>query len=613
MSRKLFYFCLAVLALSACAKESMKEILSCSKSEVTLCAKNVSTKTYLADEVYGEIWWSAGDSLSLFTSQASDGGSKFVTADGGFEAEFTGEAATASKYFGLYPYNKNNTFNGSNSFGAEIPVQQTAQKGGYDPSAMLSVGVSETLDMGFYIPCGGIRFSVYQQGIDKVVFKTNGGEKIAGNVTISVSDPTNPAISSSSGTSDSITLTATDGFLPGTTTFYYIPMIPKALSEGFTMTFYKGGEVLCTSKCTSYVVVGRGVFSTIKNADNPAGVAAIFDGIDVSQNGTANCYVISSKGCYKFPAVAGNRSTISDDTSVSPVSAEVVWETDNTATAVSEGAILQRVKYKNGYVYIQTASPIKNGNALVAVKDASGTILWSWHIWVCDGYSPDNTKQLYKGATKYFMDRNLGALSSTPGDYLANGFLYQWGRKDPFMGAAATSQNTRMASTHPATTVGVSSDTGTIKYSIENPNVFIYSSSGLYSWMTTYNNNLWAVSKSVYDPCPPGWRIPADSSDDDWKKAYDASAFTTDYSLKGVYATLSSGGKGWYPATGNLNCSKGELCNTGEFSICWSNTKSGTSNSTGFQMFLSRNNSYVTPCADSKVRAEGHAVRCVKE
>ncbi|MCC8143462.1 MAG: hypothetical protein LIO97_05900 [Tannerellaceae bacterium] len=32
------------------------------------------------------------------------------------------------------------------------------------------------------------------------------------------------------------------------------------------------------------------------------------------------------------------------------------------------------------------------------------------------------------------MDRNLGALSSTPGNGLALGLMYQWGRKDPYPG-----------------------------------------------------------------------------------------------------------------------------------------------------------------------------------
>ena len=35
------------------------------------------------------------------------------------------------------------------------------------------------------------------------------------------------------------------------------------------------------------------------------------------------------------------------------------------------------------------------------------------------------------------MDRNLGATSATPGNVGSLGLLYQWGRKDPFLGSSS--------------------------------------------------------------------------------------------------------------------------------------------------------------------------------
>lgn len=40
------------------------------------------------------------------------------------------------------------------------------------------------------------------------------------------------------------------------------------------------------------------------------------------------------------------------------------------------------------------------------------------------------------------MDRNLGAVSATPGDAGAIGLLYQWGRKDPFVTTSEIGKNT---------------------------------------------------------------------------------------------------------------------------------------------------------------------------
>ena len=81
---------------------------------------------------------------------------------------------------------------------------------------------------------------------------------------------------------------------------------------------------------------------------------------------------------------------------------------------------------------IITVNAKKNGNAVVAVKK-DGKILWSWHIWACEGYNPDATAQKYNNNAGVVMDRNLGATSATPGKPQTIGLLYQWGRKDPFL------------------------------------------------------------------------------------------------------------------------------------------------------------------------------------
>ncbi|MBR4757144.1 MAG: hypothetical protein IK076_09400, partial [Bacteroidales bacterium] len=107
----------------------------------------------------------------------------------------------------------------------------------------------------------------------------------------------------------------------------------------------------------------------------------------------ANCHIISAPGNYSFKAVKGN----SLETVGAVASAEVLWESFGTSVAPSKGDIVAEANYaaSDGLIHIKTPSTLKDGNALVAAKDASGNILWSWHIWVCNGWDPDKTAQTY--------------------------------------------------------------------------------------------------------------------------------------------------------------------------------------------------------------------------
>ena len=72
------------------------------------------------------------------------------------------------------------------------------------------------------------------------------------------------------------------------------------------------------------------------------------------------------------------------------------------------------------------------------------------------------------------MDRNLGATSAEEGDVCALGLLYQWGRKDPFLGSSSISKSIEANSTITWPLPIESTKTvGTIEYSILNPTTFI--------------------------------------------------------------------------------------------------------------------------------------------
>lgn len=184
--------------------------------------------------------------------------------------------------------------------------------------------------------------------------------------------------------------------------------------------------------------------------------------------------------------------------------AEILWETYNTNEIVTENSVIASVQLEGNKVkFNMPANPVP-GNAVIAVMDSNGTILWSWHIWVAD-WDVEATAQNY-GNGIIMMDRNLGALNIADNDSRSYGLMYQWGRKDPFV--APVSEN-NFAQTTPANTLSSVDNIADYDYSIQNPRVALRG-----SWDN--NNNLWDNEKTIYDPCPAGWRVPDGSNNSPW-------------------------------------------------------------------------------------------------
>ena len=235
---------------------------------------------------------------------------------------------------------------------------------------------------------------------------------------------------------------------------------------------------------------------------------------DLSKKASANCYLITKTGEYKFKTVKGNSSE-----SVGTVAtAELYWETVNTDTAPEVNSIVASVAYADGYISFTMPDPLKAGNAVIAAKDSGGNILWSWHIWVPATEITTNTHGIYSVP---MMDRNLGALVAAKADEVAPveayGFFYQWGRKDPIPGPKSNSSSSFAATTGPAPSHLDGDGTTdackiTLEQSIQNPMLLGRSNNG--DWITPSDNNLWVdEEKTMYDPCPVGYRVPARLSD----------------------------------------------------------------------------------------------------
>lgn len=442
----------------------------------------------------------------------------------------------------------------------------------------------------------------------------NNNEVLCGAAEVTAANGADPSINLT-GTTKTVTLDCgAEGVTldPSNATAFIIALPPMTMEGGFT--------VVVTDKESHQMEIVTNKSQTIARSrilKMPAMTV-----MDLSASGTANCYIVSAAGTYKFNATVKGNSAESVGT---PASAEVLWESFGTSTAPNVGGLVNTVSYSSDYVTF-TATSAK-GNAVIAVKDGSGNILWSWHIWCTD----QPQEQAYNNGAGTMMDRNLGATSADPGKVEALGLMYQWGRKDPFLSGKSISSGDRAASTLSSSWPSAEdasahlSNGNTLSYSISHPTTFIRNISSPNDWYCTNssnrNDNLWSSTKSMYDPCPKGWRVPDGGSSGVWSKAFDTSAsWTTATNWNSTNNGMNFGstnkstdkklgtGTIWYPASGYLYTA-GSPTNVGNTGLYWS---SSTSDGKACDFYFYANGS-VNPSSTSSYRANGMGVRCFKE
>ena len=309
---------------------------------------------------------------------------------------------------------------------------------------------------------------------------------------------------------------------------------------------------------------------------------------DLSAEGSANCYIVSEAGDYKFKSVIGN----SDATAGNIKSVEVLWESFGTDVAPNVGDLVASVSYKDGYIRFSTPAEYAEGNAVIAAKNSSGVILWSWHIWLTD--RPED--QVYANDAGTMMDRNLGATSATPGEVGALGLLYQWGRKDPFLGSSDIYNSVEALST--ITWPSPASD-GTLSLTEENPTTFYKPYYAL--------NGSWDSVKTIFDPCPQGYRVPDGGENGVWAKAGFA---TASYETgNGGLLFQNNGQPVWYPASGFRYSGDGSFFYVGSDGRYWSCSPGESP----FAYVLSFDSGGNVSSAFCPERAYGYSVRCLQE
>lgn len=292
------------------------------------------------------------------------------------------------------------------------------------------------------------------------------------------------------------------------------------------------------------------------------------------ENRYSNCYIINSAPTgifydgYCFDATVignGDMGIISNgaqtfyptNAHISPFSADVLWETSPR--------LVTNVELMYGYVRFKVAkdpndnTKYKEGNAVIAVYDNMKKILWSWHIWITD--KPQEISYTEESTTITILDRNIGAtfggIPSNAAEALESyGMYYQWGRKDPSMGPPSWNYHPINMITAPY--YDYSSDeyysaevvrkaAPTLQDAVENPMYLIMptalTQTYYFNWLYEKNDFLWGYSpsdgtthKTIYDPCPYGYRVSGG-------ELGDLFAYATSLSTTGANYTLSDYGQ----------------------------------------------------------------------
>lgn len=276
--------------------------------------------------------------------------------------------------------------------------------------------------------------------------------------------------------------------------------------------------------------------------------------------GTANCYIVSDngkkikqdlvvtvKGNGEEGLTADGSPLVDQNPNIAPTTVKIIWETaaelvtlvpNDDGSLINEDGIVHYyidLSKQNSDIAVSNQDKLKGGNALVGAFDANGKLLWSWHLWVCpdldengDGLievkeDPDIQDEIGKGShlqewsTGYtFMDRNLGALSNKPG--LASlGLLYQWGRKDPFIGVGKIEEEADPMHTEIYNGFSWGSKaTMSVDEARLAPTTLCGSAltgdDYALLWGTdkgfSSDGEREAGNKTIYDPCPVGYRVP---------------------------------------------------------------------------------------------------------
>lgn len=268
MKKSVFMGLVAVLGLIGCTRNQEIDI---PENGLTLVARTESpadTKTVVEEGVH--VCWEPGDEIAVFMGEKSAKFTTDLTAPSGtatFKGTFGDESWSEElDLWAVYPYSEDATFDGE-TITTVLPSEQVAREGSFGKDMNLSIAHSTSSSVQFYNVGGGLRFSVTEEGIKKVMFEGLSGEIISGKVKIAFDENGTPVVKEVSGGSQFITLLPPSGkeaFETGI--WYYIVAIPGSLEGGYKLRFYRDSDYarLVSEKT---VEIKRSIYGNIEKAD----------------------------------------------------------------------------------------------------------------------------------------------------------------------------------------------------------------------------------------------------------------------------------------------------------------------------------------------------------
>lgn len=466
--------------------------------------------------------------------------------------------------------------------------------------------------------------------------KNNNGDPISGEAIVSLNGSEPSLLQRGSG-SESITMQSFSGYSINGGKELYFAVPENIYDEGFTLTLTDDKNLTYVHKIET-ATVSRNQVADLGSLTWEGSDA---DNSNLSAIDYANCYMVATKGTYYF------ETRLYDGTPINNITkADWLWATKVNGS--DQQSLISDIKYENGKISF-TASE-NEGNVLIAAFDASGEIVWSWHIWLTDIPAIVNYHNFDKtGDGFYFQDRNLGAISGEiNGDPKETyGLFYQFGRKDPFFGGHSETKETKETAFKNAKEQTICNtkykqagwksaegkkEEGTVAFATANPMFFLAGNetSGQLSWLATDQFNqfqgpsdgLWKpFEKTNYDPCPPGYQIPRRGA---WNGLIYQQTCVWEgkgTELQGMIFTNDEGIQTWYPAQGYREAhpqTMGALVNEGigdtsigdeygAISIWLSEVLTGAYYHTATVLWPMINGNDDAGCAN------GYNVRCVKE
>jgi hypothetical protein len=129
-----------------------------------------------------------------------------------------------------------------------------------------------------------------------------------------------------------------------------------------------------------------------------------------------------------------------------------------------------------------------------------------------------------------------------------------------------------------------------------------------YTGLSSTDDSRWLSEKTIYDPCPLGWRVPDGAEEGVWVTAKDLSSGYSNYdnTNKGINFSGDFGNDAtiWHPASGYARYTDGALWVVGYYGYYWS-----AKSTYGLNFY---DNNEVRPSGRND-QANALSVRCQKE